>query len=81
MTGRELIIYILENNLENEEVVKNGVFIGFMSEEEAAVKFGVGVAQIRAWYACRMLSGTKIGDRLYFLKNVSDPRKKDDKHG
>lgn len=78
MTGRELILYILENNLENEVVIKDGIFIWLMSEDEAAVKFGVGVETVKAWYVCGMLSGTKIGDHLYFLRNVSDPRKKDD---
>lgn len=77
MTGKDLIIYILENNLENEIVIKDGVFLWFMTEEEAAVKFNVGVSTIKAWYACGMLSGTKIGDRIYFMKNVRDPRKGD----
>ena len=75
MTGKELILYILQNNLENEIVIRDGIFIWLMNEEEAAVKFEVGIATIRAWYACGMLSGTKIGDHLYFLRNVSDPRK------
>lgn len=79
ITGRELMLYILENNLEDAVVVKDGVFIGFMSEEEAAVKFDVGVSTIRAWYACGKVKGTKIGDHLYFMRNMSDPRK-DDKH-
>ena len=74
MTGKELILYILENDLENEVVIKDGVFIWLMDEKEAAVKFDVGVATIRAWYACGQLDGTKIGDRLYFLRNVKDPR-------
>jgi hypothetical protein len=74
MTGKELILYILHNNLENVVVLEDGFFVGFMTEEEAAVKFGVGVAQIRAWYCCEMLKGTKIGDSLYFLKDVADPR-------
>ena len=80
MTGKELIIYILQNDLENEVVIKDGIFVWLMDEEEAAVKFGVGVATIRAWYDWGMLSGTKIGDRLYFLRNTNDPRKKDDTH-
>lgn len=77
MTGKELIMYILENNLENEIVIKDGIYIWLMNEEEAAVKFNVGVAQIKAWYICGMLSGTKIGEHLYFLRNVNDPRKDD----
>ena len=79
MTGKELIMYILRNDLENEIVVKDGVFVWLMDEDEAAVKFDVGVSTIRAWYICGMLSGTKIGGRLYFLRNIGDPRK-DDKH-
>lgn len=74
MTGKELILYILQNNLENTVVLKDGFFVGFMTEEEAAIKFGVGVATIRAWYHCKMLKGTQIGDSLYFLKDVADPR-------
>ena len=74
MTGKELILYILQNNLEDTVVLKDGFFIGFMTEEDAAVKFGVGTATIRAWYQCKMLKGTKIGDALYFCKDVADPR-------
>jgi hypothetical protein len=79
MTGKELILYILQSDLENEIVIKDGIFIWLMNEEEAAVKFNVGVSTVRAWYICGMLSGTKIGDHLYFLRTVDDPRK-DDKH-
>lgn len=74
MTGKELILYILQNNLEDTVVLDGGLFIGFMTEEEAAVKFNVGTATIRAWYSCRMLDGTQIGDALYFRKDVADPR-------
>lgn len=82
MTGKELIIYILQNDLENEVVVKDGVLAWnmLMNEEEAAVKFGVGISTIKAWNECGMLSGTKINDHLYFLRNSSDPRKTDDKN-
>ena len=74
MTGKELILYILQNNLENTVVLEDGFFVGFMNEEEAALKFNVGVATIRAWYSCKWMKGTKIGDSLYFRKDVADPR-------
>lgn len=74
MTGKELILYILQNNLENTIVVKDGSFVGVMTEEETAVKFGVGIATVRAWYHCKMLEGTQIGDSLYFRNDVADPR-------
>ena len=77
MTGRDLILYVLENRLEDEVVIKDGIFVWLMDENEAAVKFGVGVPTVKAWYVTGMLDGTKIGDHLYFLRNVSDPRKDD----
>lgn len=42
MTGRDLIIYILKNELEDETV-------SFMTMSEAAVKFHVGIETIRVW--------------------------------
>lgn len=75
MTGKELIIYILQNNLEDEQIFKDGVFIGMISEKQAAVKFDVGLSTIRTWYVMRRLPGFCIGDSLYFLANVEDPRK------
>jgi hypothetical protein len=75
MTGKELILYILQNNLEDVVVLDGCVFIGFMTEEETAVKFGVGIETVRAWYQCRMAEATKIGDSLYFRKDMADPRK------
>lgn len=74
MTGKEMILYILQNNLEDTIVLQDGFFVGFMTEEEAAAKFGVGVATIKAWYQCNMIKGTQIGDSLYFLKDVAAPR-------
>ena len=74
MTGKELILYILQNNLENTIVLQDGFFVGFMTEEEAAVKFGVGIGTIRGWYYTNMLKGTQIGDSLYFPKDAADPR-------
>lgn len=73
MTGRELILYILQNGLEDEPVFDDGIFLGFMSEMEAAVKFNVGVATILAWYRCGMLPGILIGNSIYIPANVEKP--------
>ena len=74
MTGKELILYILQNNLENTTVLEGCFFMGFMTEEEVALKFNVGIETVRAWYLCRMAEATKIGDSLYFRKDMADPR-------
>lgn len=76
MTGKELIIYILQNDLEDEEVFSDGFFTGMMDVWEAASKFEVGTATIHAWYQLGMLPGISIEDNLYFLKDVKDPREK-----
>ena len=77
MTGRDLIVYILNNNLENEEIFKDGVLLGLLDENEIAVKFGVGVATVEAWYDLGMIKGIKIGDSIFFLNDMDDPRKED----
>lgn len=74
MTGKELILYILQNNLENTIVLEDGFFVGFMTAEEASVKFNVGVETIRTWYKCKWLIGIQVGDSLYFRKDAADPR-------
>lgn len=70
MTGRDLIVYILENHLENEEVFKDGRLLGYMNVEEAALKFSVGNATIEVWYKLDMLPGIKIGEKLYIPANA-----------
>lgn len=70
MTGKELILYILNNDLENEEIFVDGHLIGFIDEEEAAEKFGVGISTIKAWHTLGMMRGLQIGDTLYFPKDA-----------
>lgn len=65
MTGRELIIHILANGLEDEPVVKDGKLVGFMNETEAAISFGVGVATVRTWVKRNMLPSVQIGNVTY----------------
>lgn len=70
MTGRDLIIYIMTNHLEDEQVIKDGKFIGFMTVSEAAVKWNVGVATIYVWASQKRLDGILIGDILYIPANA-----------
>lgn len=78
MTGREFILYILTNHLEDEQLFdESGKFICFMTEQEAAVKFGVGTSTIRTWIVFKRLDAVCIADRYYIpvnaeLKEVSD---------
>ena len=66
MTGRELIIYILENHLEDEPVFQNGTFIGYVSDVKLAEMLGVGVATIHTWILLgRVKDAIMIGDTMF----------------
>ena len=73
MTGLDLVIYILENDLLNKHVYENGSLIGFMTADEAAAKFNVGSATIRVWVDKGMLDGIEIGDKIYIPANATHP--------
>lgn len=60
MTGRDLIIYILEHHLEDEELFKDGKIAGLLTYDEAAEKFNVGVHTIRTWVELGMLEQVSI---------------------
>lgn len=70
MTGRELIVYILENGLENEPIFKNGKPIGFITHIEAAKKFGVGAATIKVWSDRGYIQSLRIEDVIYIPANA-----------
>lgn len=65
MTGKDLIIYILQNNLEDEPVFQQGKFIGFVTAGEVAEKLNVGVATVYVWVYQKRLDGILVGGTLY----------------
>ena len=69
MTGRDLIIYILENHLEDEEIFKDGEISGLLNYEQAAFKFGVGKETILAWVNLGYLKTFEIYGRSYIPAN------------
>ena len=74
MTGRELIIYILENHLEDEEIFKDGKIPGYLTINEAALKYRVGPETIKLWYALNFIPGIEMGEELYIPVNVNMKR-------
>lgn len=73
MTGRDLIVYILENGLENEPVFKNGRFIGFVTPDEVAVKTHVGTATVHAWIHQGRLQSEAVREGIYIPANFKSP--------
>lgn len=76
MKGKDLILYILQNNLEDEEIFQNGRLLGFMTAEEAAVKFGVGTSTIIAWISTGQLQVVKIGDMIFIPELTQNPKER-----
>lgn len=74
MTGRELVLYILENHLEDKLVFEDGNFIGFVTISEAAARLDVGVATVRVWISQGKLEGERIGDEIYIPANLVPPK-------
>lgn len=73
MTGRELITHIQENHLEDAPIYEDGKFIGFMTEGEAAAKFGVGIMTLRVWINRDLVPGVRIGDSIFIPQNATRP--------
>lgn len=70
MTGKELMIYILQNNLEDEQVIDDGKLLGFLTAEEAAAKIHVGPATIRVSIEQKLIPGYKLNAGIYIPANI-----------
>ena len=71
MTCRELIVYILANNLEDDPVFQHGKLVGFLTPYEVAVELNVGMATIRTWMSQGRLSTVCIGGVPYIPANYN----------
>lgn len=69
MKGRDLIIYILDNNLEDEEMFKDGKPIGFLTEDEVAIELGVGLATVKTMFSLGVLEGIIIDNKIYIRRD------------
>ena len=76
MTGRELIIYILKNNLEDEMIFKDGKFLGFLTLSEFAEKWDVGEETVRLWVNLGYVDAVIIYDEIYIPYNaeIKEPK-------
>ena len=71
LTGREIIIFILENELEDVDVIdQDGNLAGFLSIEKAAVKFNVGVETVKAWAKLGKIKNICFNGEFYIPKNA-----------
>lgn len=74
MTGREVILHIIENKLEDRELFDAvGKPFGMMTPEEAAEKFDVQPAMIFDWMQAGKLRSFLIGDSYYIPESAANP--------
>lgn len=64
MTGRDLIIYILKNNLENEPVFKDGKLLGFKTVSEVAIENNVGKLTVDLWISLGMIPSIHLDEAV-----------------
>ena len=73
MTGRDLIIYIIQNGLEDKPVFENGTLLGFMTEQQFAEKMSVGTATVEVWIDRGYLSDViRVGDITFIPMRYSE---------
>ncbi len=73
MTGRDLILYILENHLEDEPIFKDGKFIGFVTPDEVAAQCHVGTATVHAWIHQGRLVSEAVREGIYIPAKAETP--------
>lgn len=70
MTGRDLIVYILTNHLENAEIRNGKLMVSgndFMKDEQVASILGVGMATIRVRYENDCFEGVVREDGVIYI--------------
>lgn len=73
MTYRDLIFYILQNHLEDKEILTDGKIAGFISIEEAAKKYDVGISTIEVWVGMNMLPSIKLANYVFIPEYAVNP--------
>lgn len=67
MTWKELIVYILENDLEDLPISEDGKLNGLLTLADIAVMYDVGIETAKVWGDTGLIKGIKIGDTMYFV--------------
>lgn len=73
MTGRELIIYILQNGLEDEQVFDGNKLIAHLTVEEFAARHEVGRATVYVWIFEHRIDALLLGTRYYIPVTATPP--------
>ncbi len=78
MTGRELILYIVENHLEDFEMFDDNMLPKVMTVDETALKWGCGPSTVKALIDMGTVKGIKTKTMYLVLMSNKNPFKKGD---
>lgn len=73
MTGRDLIIFILQNDMEDMVVFEHGKIPGLLTVLEAAAKWNTGQYSVYAAHKNNQIHGVWIGNELYIYDGQENP--------
>lgn len=73
MTGRDLIIYILENHLEDVEIETKLLLVPL---DKAAVELGCGLAGVKALLSIGKIKGIRINGKYYIFSTEIERAKR-----
>ena len=68
ITGKDLIIYILKNDLENENI-EYILTQTFLTKERVAIRLGVGVETVKTMAQLDLLPSIMINGELYIFND------------
>lgn len=68
ITGKDLIIYILKNDLENENI-EYILTQTFLTKERVAIRLGVGVETVKTMAQLGLLPSIMINGELYIFND------------
>lgn len=72
MKGRDLIIYILQHDLEDEEIFEDGKIAGFLTLNETALRLNVGIRTVEVLLELNTLPHITIGTMKFIPEHALD---------
>lgn len=76
MTGRDLIVYIIENHIEDVELFSDVTKSFLLPVEKAAVELECGVATVKALLSIGKIKDIKFNDKYYIFSTEIERAKR-----
>ena len=73
MTGRDLVIFILKNRLEDAIIFEDGDIPGYMTVGQASEKWNVGEATVSTWIEMSKIHTITVGNETYIREDTKSP--------